>query len=260
MAGWHRGRRSLPGPRGSARSQGRGGCGGSRPGRAHRRRAPGPAGHPCPAYRRRAGTRGAPRTPGSWRQAPARGARPGSRPPPAPGPAASLPSPPLPCLPCRRGAARRGARRGDVAVAVCQRPAAGRLPPVQGNGRGAVRGGSGVRPPLLGLVLPVWRGGAPEGSGLTGAVGSAPGRLSARPCSACGPGRPIPSHSVPSHPIPAPLEGPPGSHLCPLGQRPAAGRVPCAWPGSCSRSSEREDGNGVFTKWHVSVGTKLTGF
>lgn len=203
MAGWHRGRRSLPGPRGSARSQGRGGCGGSRPGRAHRRRAPGPAGHPCPAYRRRAGTRGAPRTPGSGRQAPARGARPGSRPPPAPGPAASLPSPPLPCLPCRRGAARRGARRGDVAVAVCQRPAAGRLPPVQGNGRGAVRGGSGVRPPLLRLVLPVWRGGAPEGSGLTGAVGSAPGRLSARPCSACGPGRPIPSHSVPSHPIPS---------------------------------------------------------
>lgn len=219
IAGWHRGRRNVP--RGSAWSHGRGRAGAARGeatagGHPARGGTPGPTGH----------TRPHAAVPGSGAQVPAQGARPGNRPPPAP-------APPPPSFP----PSRRGARRGDVAV--CQQPAAGGLPPVQGNGQtrgsrspgaGVERGVGGGQRPLLRLVLSVVRVPAPV--------------CSALPAAPAGPA------------IPPPLEGLPRSRLCPRGRRAPAGWVFCTWPGSCCGQASMRIGTGCLrsgrSRWKQS--------
>lgn len=126
-------------------------------------------------------------------------------------------------------------------MAVCQQPAAGGLPPVQGNGqtRGSGSPDAGVEAggqrPLLRSVLSVVRVPAPV--------------CSALPAAPAGPA------------IPPPLEGPPGSQLCaPPGRRAPAGMGVLHLAGVLLRSGEYENRNRVFTKWQVAVETKLAGF
>lgn len=204
IAGWHRGRRNVP--RGSAWSHGRGRAGAARGeatagGHPARGGTPGPT-QPCPAAEGRSQPRG-------------RGRGTALRPP--------RPRRLHPSLP----PSRRGARRGDVAV--CQRPAAGGLPPVQGNGQtrgsrspeaGVERGVGGGQRPLLRLVLSVVRVPSPV--------------CSALPAAPAGPANP------------PPLEGPPRSRLCPRSRRAPAGWVSCTWPGSCSGQASMRIGTGCL--------------